>query len=122
MTTPRTGFAYLDLNSGDFTDWFRPNPASKPQDVYIALLGRDEDCNPIVKEVYKLIGKPDPYAFERAKFIKSKDGRNLAVKTTKEDIINSLREHYEYRLGPECFNLDELTMQIDSEELKCYMM
>lgn len=113
---PRAGFVYLDLNSGNYTGGFRPEPVSRPQDVYIALLGRDESCNPLVKEVYKLIGKPDPRIIGGAKFVKSKVGKNLAVRVARADVIKSLKKYHEHNLGPKVFSLNELCERENRED------
>jgi len=113
---PRAGFVYLDLNSGNYTGGFRTEPVSRPQDVYIALLGRDESCNSLVKEVYKLIGKPDSHIIGGAKFVKSKAGKNLAVRVAREDVIKSLKKYHEHKLGPKVFSLDELWEQENRED------
>ena len=93
MEKLRTGFEYIDLNSSSITQGYRPYPASKPMEVYVARL-HEEDMGIVtivtVSAVYKLITNSNQ------KFAKRKsDGKNLVVRVTRKDLVDLLRVHYD---------------------------
>ncbi len=100
MNTRKNGFEYIDLNSPDVTQGYRPHPGSKPMEVYVAELSFDERDRQIVGSVYRLVTRKHPSIPGKEEFVtRRSDGRTLGVRVNRGPVVESLQAHYDERFS-----------------------
>tara|TARA_Y100000310_G_scaffold283123_1_gene304872 strand:+ start:374 stop:712 length:339 start_codon:yes stop_codon:yes gene_type:complete len=89
----KKGFRWIDLNSTDISEIYRPTPGSDPSSAYVADLSAD----PL--EVYKLVKNSSNQTGRGEIFNKDSSGRNLVIPVTKGPIFEAINELYDPEWG-----------------------
>jgi len=93
----KTGFQYIDLNSPLVSEVFRPTPASRPFETYVATFNTSSDRRGGgVEDVYKLI--PDTRNNPNGKFRMNVNEEVQCLRVVKGDVVESMYSLYGSRV------------------------
>ncbi len=87
------GFRWIDLNTTEISEIYRPTPGSDPSSAYVANLGAD----PL--EVYKLVRDSSNQTGRGEIFTKDSSGRNLVVPVTRGPVFEAINGLYDPEWG-----------------------